>query len=83
MTAPDLKRARAESKARDRQLGRAIFVLKVERAWLKAWRSLLRLFFFPGRLMDLPPGHPYRFFAAQIILYVGMFAIVATVVFRR
>jgi hypothetical protein len=34
--------------------------------------ALVRLFWLPEHLYRLPPEHPHRFFAAQVILYVGV-----------
>lgn len=44
--------------------------------------ALVRLFFLPGRILDLPLGHPHRFFAAQVILYVGVGIILLGAVLR-
>jgi hypothetical protein len=41
-----------------------------------------RLFYLPGWILDLPPRHPYRFFGAQIILYVGLAVILLAAVLR-
>jgi hypothetical protein len=41
-----------------------------------------RLFWLPEYLYRLPPEHPHRFFAAQVILYVGVGVILLVAVLR-
>lgn len=36
-----------------------------------------------GAVPDLPPGHPDRMIAAQVVLYVGLGIVIAIVLYRR
>ena len=44
--------------------------------------ALVRLFYLPGRILDLPEGDPRRFIFASVILYVGLGVILVAWVMR-
>ena len=65
-----------------RQLRYAIARLKLEAAFWRLVRGAIRVFETPAGILDLPPYHPRRFFAAQIILYVGIGIVLLAAVLR-
>lgn len=83
MTSLDLKRQLNAANARKWELRRKLALMKLENVRLRLANAAWRLFLLPGYLMDLPPEHPHRFYAAQVILYVGVFGIIAAVVLKR
>jgi hypothetical protein len=36
-----------------------------------------------ARIFDLPPGHPHRMIAAQVVLYVGLGIVIAVALYRK